>query len=327
MKPDHTIQPAVRLRADQSATGQRLDRWLATRLPDHSRTALQRWIKEGAITVNGLQARAGQRLAPGDEIIVTLPGEPVTAAPQAEVIPLVILYEDDDILVVDKPAGMVVHPAPGHATGTLVNAVLHHSPDLAGIGGERRPGIVHRLDKDTSGVIVVAKHDQALHYLQRQFKTRQVYKEYLALVEGRLDPVVGQINAAIGRHPTDRKRQIVVAPGARTRSREAATDYQVEAVYTTPLRNDQGMGHFSLVRAHPITGRTHQIRVHLAWRGHPIVGDPIYGLRRQRLPVPRLFLHAARLAFQLPGSKERREFSAPLPPDLQYVLERLARES
>lgn len=325
----HTPQPVVRLHVAEDGQGQRLDRWLAAQFPEHSRSTLQRWIKDGAVAVDGLPARAGRRLMAGEAIAITLPDAPVAADLRAEAIPLEILYEDADILVINKPAGMVVHPAPGHSGGTLVNAVLHHCPDLAGIGGERRPGIVHRLDKDTSGVMAVAKHERALRHLQAQFKARQVQKEYLALVEGRLAPQEGRIAAPLGRHPVDRKRQAVIAAGSAggTRSREAVTDYHVEAVFTAPVHNDQGIGHFSLVRAHPITGRTHQIRVHLAWRGHPIVGDPLYGLRHQRLAAPRLFLHAARLRLRLPGSGELREFQAPLAPDLQTVLDRLLREA
>lgn len=327
--PDHGLRRVVRLRVDEGGHGQRLDRWLAAQLPDHSRSTLQRWIKEGAATVGGHPARAGQRLTAGDDVAIILPDAPVETGLAAEAIPLDIPYEDADILVVNKPAGMVVHPAPGHSEGTLVNAILHHCPDLAGIGGERRPGIVHRLDKDTSGVMVVAKHERALRYLQAQFRTRQVQKEYLALVEGKLTPQEGRISAPLGRHPVDRKRQAVISPTASggTRSREAVTGYRVEAMFAAPLHNDQGIGHFSLVRALPLTGRTHQIRVHLAWRGHPIVGDPIYGLRRQRLAVPRLFLHAARLSLRLPSSGEDREFLAPLAQDLQVVLDRLVRES
>ncbi|RIK39266.1 MAG: RNA pseudouridine synthase [Chloroflexi bacterium] len=327
--PDHTPQPVVRLRVEKDGQGQRLDRWLAAQFPEYSRSALQRWIKDGAVAVDGIPARAGQRLMAGEAIAITLPDAPVAADLRAEAIPLDILYEDADILVINKPAGMVVHPAPGHSAGTLVNAVLHHCPDLAGIGGERRPGIVHRLDKDTSGVMVVAKHERALRHLQAQFKTRQVQKEYLALVEGRLTPQEGRIIAPLGRHPVDRKRQTVIPPSAAggARSREAITGYRVEAVFTAPVHNDRGIGHFSLVRAHPITGRTHQIRVHLAWRGHPIVGDPLYGLRHQRLATPRLFLHAARLCLRLPDSGEMREFQAPLAPDLRIVLDRLVREA
>ncbi|HXF63388.1 MAG TPA: RluA family pseudouridine synthase [Caldilineaceae bacterium] len=308
------------LYAGAEDAGERLDRWLAAHFPDHSRSEIQRWIKEGDVRVNGAPARSSHRLAAGEMVELALPERSVDTGPEAEAIPLAILYEDDDLLVVDKPAGMVVHPAPGHETGTLVNAILHHCPNLPGVGGERRPGIVHRLDKDTSGVMVVAKHDRALRFLQAQFKERAVHKEYIALVEGKLTPQSGRIVAPIGRHPVDRKRQAVLAEVDKARTAE--TEYTVEGVYSAPVSNDQGLALFSLVRAHPITGRTHQIRVHLAWRGHPIVGDPIYGLRRARLRIPRLFLHAARLCLRLPGG-ERREFIAPLPPDLQAVLDAL----
>jgi 23S rRNA pseudouridine1911/1915/1917 synthase len=304
---------------------ERLDRWLARQLPEHSRNVIQRWIKEGSVVVNDQPSRANQRVIPGDRISLELPDALRATELRAEEIPLVVLYEDQDIIVVDKPAGLVVHPAPGHAGGTLVNAILHHVPDLAGIGGEVRPGIVHRLDKDTSGVIVVAKHEAALRHLQAQFKSRKVEKHYIALVEGKIEKEQGRIVAPIGRDPRNRKRQAVIFaenPGA-LKARPATTEYKVLASYTVPLRNDLGRGTFTLVQAHPITGRTHQIRIHFAWLGHPLVGDPIYGLRRQRLPVPRLFLHAARLAFVLPSTGERVEFSAPLPAELQEVVHNL----
>ncbi|MCC6456489.1 MAG: RluA family pseudouridine synthase [Caldilineaceae bacterium] len=308
--------------ASNEAGADRLDRWLARHLPEHSRSVIQRWIKEGSVVVNDQPSRANQRLLPGDRIDLNLPDLPRSTELRAEEIPLAVLYEDQDLIVVDKPAGLVVHPAPGHAGGTLVNAILHHVPDLAGIGGELRPGIVHRLDKDTSGVIVVAKHDAALRHLQAQFKSRKVEKQYIALVEGKIEEEQGRIVAPIGRDPRNRKRQTVILaenPGA-LKARPATTEYKVLAQFTVPLRNAPGRGTFTLVQAHPITGRTHQIRVHFAWLGHPLVGDPIYGLRRQRLPVPRLFLHAARLAFALPSTGERVEFSAPLPAELQQVL-------
>jgi 23S rRNA pseudouridine1911/1915/1917 synthase len=304
------------------AGADRLDRWLAKQLPEHSRNVIQRWIKEGSVVVNDQPARANLRVMPGDRIGLNLPDAPRTTDLTPEAIPLVVLYEDQDLIVVDKPAGLVVHPAPGHAAGTLVNAILHHVPDLAGIGGEVRPGIVHRLDKDTSGVIVVAKHEAALRYLQAQFKSRKVEKHYIALVEGKIEEEQGRIVAPIGRDPRNRKRQAVMFaenPGA-LKARPATTEFKVLALYTVPLRNDLGRGTFTLVQAHPITGRTHQIRIHFAWLGHPLVGDPIYGLRRQRLSAPRLFLHAARLAFTLPSTGERVEFSAPLPVELQQVL-------
>ena len=311
--------------SDGEAGADRLDRWLAAQLPEHSRSVIQRWIKEGTVQVNTRPARANHRLSPGDQINVELVQVPPVTTLEAEAIALTVLYEDQDIIVVNKPAGLVVHPAPGHAGGTLVNAILHHVPDLPGIGGEMRPGIVHRLDKDTSGAIVVAKHEAALRNLQAQFKSRKVEKQYIALVEGKIEDDQGRIIAPIGRDPRDRKRQAVLlaeTAGDLT-ARPATTEYKVLARYAVPLHNDHGRGTFTLVQAHPITGRTHQIRVHFTWLGHPLVGDPIYGLKRQRLPSPRLFLHAARLAFHLPSTGEWVQFNAPLPDELRQVLDRL----
>jgi 23S rRNA pseudouridine1911/1915/1917 synthase len=326
---DSATNDPADIEAGSQGGADRLDRWLAARLPEHSRSTIQRWIKEGAVLVNQRQARANLRLSPGDQIQVTLPDAPRESGLVAESIPLQVIYEDQDLIVINKPAGLVVHPAPGHEGGTLVNAILHHVPDLAGIGGEIRPGIVHRLDKDTSGAIVVAKHEAALRHLQAQFKSRKVEKHYIALVEGKLEEDQGRIVAPIGRDPRNRKRMAVLFaenPGS-IHAREATTEYVTKARYTVPLQNDLGRGTFSLVQAHPITGRTHQIRVHFAWLGHPLVGDPIYGLKRQRLRTPRLFLHAAKLAFRLPSSGEWKEFHAPLPDELQQVLDRLEEAS
>ncbi len=288
--------------------GIRVDKYVAEAVPELSRAAAQRLIDEGRIRVNGAIVKASYRLEPGDTISVEIP-PPVEVSIAPEAIPLDIVYEDADILVVNKPAGMVVHPAFGHAGGTLVNAVLAHCPDLAGVGGELRPGIVHRLDKDTSGLIVVAKGDAALRNLQAQFKGREVQKAYLALVEGHVSPPAGLIDAPIGRDPRARKKMAVVPRGGR----EAQTEYRALEFYDA----------HTLVEAHPLTGRTHQIRIHMAFIGHPIVGDPVYGFRKQRTKAPRLFLHAARLAFRLPSTGEWREFQAPLPDDLAAVLTRL----
>ncbi|MCO5213314.1 MAG: RluA family pseudouridine synthase [Caldilinea sp.] len=307
--------------------GQRLDRWLAEQLPDRSRSEIQRWIKEGLVAVDGQIARASARLEQGQQIELAIPeiAPPADLAPEA--LPLTIVYEDDDLLVVDKPAGMVVHPAPGHSGGTLVNAVLHHCPQIEGVGGERRPGIVHRLDKETSGLIVVAKNDHAHRFLQDQFKDRTVYKEYLALVEGRLTPERGRITAPIGRHPDDRKRQAVLPVDPQTgvsAGRDAITDYNVLGVYAAPGTSSGAPATtFSLVSAELHTGRTHQIRVHFAWYKHPIVGDTVYGLRKQRLKLDRHFLHAHRLRLRLPSTGEAREFVAPLPAELQAILDQL----
>jgi 23S rRNA pseudouridine1911/1915/1917 synthase len=327
-------EPPLRLLVEAADAGQRLDRWLTAQLPDRSRSEVQRWIDHGLVTVGARPGKSGYRLEAGDEITVQPPA-PTPAVPLAATArPLAIVYEDDDLLVIDKPAGLVVHPAPGHQGETLVSAVLHHAPQIAGVGGlpgePARPGIVHRLDKETSGLIVVAKNDRAQRNLQAQFKARTVYKEYLALVEGTVDPPQGRLNAPIGRHPTDRLRQAILPPDPRTgeiRGRPAITDYRTLAYYTSPAPDPAGRANFTLVSAVIHTGRTHQIRVHFAWRKHPVVGDTLYGFRRQRLSIPRQFLHAHRLRFRLPGNGEEREFVAPLPADLQAVLAGLAREA
>jgi 23S rRNA pseudouridine1911/1915/1917 synthase len=285
--------------------GGRLDSWLAAHLTEHSRAEIQRWIGEGRVTVSGRLERASHKLAAGELVVVRVP-EPKAYDVEAEPIPLAILYEDGDLLVIDKPAGMVVHPAAGHWHGTLVNAVLYHCPDLEGVGGVHRPGIVHRLDKDTSGLILVAKNDRAHRELQSQFKGREVEKSYLALVYGLVSPSSGEISAAVGRDVRQRKRMAIM-PGGRA----AVTLYETLGAY----------GKYALLSCHPVTGRTHQIRVHLAHIGHPIVGDMVYGGRR-RPPVPcqRQFLHAHRIRFRLPGTGEKVEFTSPLPVDLQGVL-------
>lgn len=308
--------------------GQRLDVWLATRLPGRSRTEIQRWIRDGAVLADGRVPKPSHRLEAAQQISVTPPAVPLDTPLEAERIPLDVLFENTDILVVDKPAGMVVHPAPGHVGGTLVNAVMHHCPEIEGVGGERRPGIVHRLDKDTSGVIVVAKHDRALRDLQAQFKSRTVEKEYLALLEGRLEQPNGRIAAPIGRHPSARKRQAVYinTDASAVRVREAITDYRTEATYSTSLHEASATGHFTLVRAMPHTGRTHQLRVHFAWLKHPIVGDTLYGYKRQRLHLDRPFLHAHRLRICLPSTHEPIDFVSPLPSQLAYLLEALERD-
>ncbi len=293
-----------------SQGGERLDRWLAAALPDRSRTEIQRWIKEGHVMVDGVLPKASYKVRPGDEITVKVP-PPLPTTAQPEPISLDILYEDDDLLVINKPAGMVVHPAPGrvHRTGTLVNAVLAYVPDLA-VGGEQRPGIVHRLDKDTSGVILVAKNDAALRDLQAQFKARTVEKVYLALVEGELPTARGRIEAPIGRDPRHRQRMAVVSE---QKGRPAVTEFLVRERFSG----------YTLIEARPRTGRTHQIRVHMATIGHPLIGDPVYGHKHQRLYCPRQFLHAYRIEIRLPGRGEWAEFTAPLPADLEEVLQRL----
>ena len=315
--------PPLVLVVSPEDAGERLDRWLAARLPEHSRSQVQRWIRQGRVWVDGTSAKPAHRVEPGETVAVHIP-PPEETALRPEAIPLTILYEDADLLVVDKPPGMVVHPGPGHPRGTLVQAVLHRCPDIQGVGGEKRPGIVHRLDKDTSGLILVAKNDRAHRYLQRQFAERKVHKEYLALVAGRPDPAAGRIVAPIGRHPVHRKRMAVLPRDpvtGQSRGREAITQYETLASYRLP-RARGAAPPFTLVRAVPLTGRTHQIRVHLAWLGHPVVGDSVYGPRRPHLTGPRLFLHAHRLRLRLPSGLER-AFVSPLPRDLRQLLEGL----
>jgi 23S rRNA pseudouridine1911/1915/1917 synthase len=270
--------------------------------------------------VDGRPAKANHALRSGDQVAVEIP-EPVDPTPEPEALPLPIVYQDPDVIVVDKPAGMVVHPAAGHARGTLVNALLHHVPDLSGIGGERRPGIVHRLDRGTSGLMVVAKHDAAHEELARQFHDREVEKEYLALVWGVVQ-AGRRIDAPIGRDPVDRKKMSARA----RRSREAVTRIVGAEHFGTAL---------TLARVAIQTGRTHQIRVHLSTIGHPIVGDAVYGGIHRRVPgdlravahLDRPFLHAARLSFRHPADQRRLEFHSPLPGDLQEVLDDLRQQS
>lgn len=295
--------------------GERLDRYLAGAMPGLSRSQAQRLIEGGRVQVVGRQAKANLALKDGDQVSVELPS-PVPTSAQPEDIPVPVLYEDTDLLVVNKPAGMVVHPAAGHSSGTLVNALLHHVDDLSGIGGELRPGIVHRLDKGTSGVMVVAKHDAAHESLARQFADREVEKEYVALVWG-LVQAGRRIDLPIGRDPNDRQKM-----SARSRRARSAV---------TRITRAQHLRGVTLCQVAIATGRTHQIRVHLSAIGHPIVGDATYGGVKARVPqdlrpllrLERPFLHAARLAFTHPTDGRSMSFEAPLPDDLQQVLDQL----
>jgi 23S rRNA pseudouridine1911/1915/1917 synthase len=302
-----------------AAGGDRLDKWLVSQLPGRSRSEIQRWIEAGLVAAGSKPLKASYQVAAGAEITVMVPAL-VDVAIEPEPIPLDILYQDADLLVINKPAGMVVHPAAGNRHGTLVNAVLYHCPDLEGVGGANRPGIVHRLDKDTSGVILVAKNDAAHRALQAQFQARLVRKTYWALVYGLLSPAQGEIVAPIGRDPRDRKRMAVTQSG----SRPAATRYETLASYRLPATGER----LSWLACHPLTGRTHQLRVHLAYVKHPIVGDEVYGTRRKTaIRCPRQFLHAERISFRLPSTGEEVEFSAPLAEDLHSVLEMLIAKS
>lgn len=283
----------------------RLDKYVCAQVPKLSRTKVQKLIAEGNITVNGQPAKPGLRLNLGDKIDISIPPtQPSTLKPEA--IPIKIIYEDDDLLAVDKPAGLTVHPAPGHPAHTLVNAILAHFPHLADIGDSLRPGVVHRLDKDTSGVMLVAKNSAAQANLARQFKSHSVTKDYLALVRGKLEPENGIIEADIGRDSRNRKKMAVVAQG-----REARTEYRVVRY----------IGGYTLLEVMPETGRTHQIRVHLAAIGFPVVGDKVYGVKAPFLS--RQFLHASRLGFKLPSTGEYVEFESKLPPDLEQALEEI----
>ncbi len=294
------------LTVGEAEGGERLDKFVAARLPELSRSFAQQLIEEGQIRVDGRARKANYHVRQGEKVSVLLP-PPQPAVARAEDIPLTIVFEDKDLLVVDKPAGMVVHPAAGHEGGTLVNAVLGHAPDLV-VGNAERPGIVHRLDRDTSGLIVIAKNDKALKNLQAQFASRTVHKTYLALVDGRVQVQQGRIEAPLGRDPHDRKRFSVKAAGV---AREAVTVFRVA----------QRLRDHTLLLVEPQTGRTHQIRVHLAFIHHPVVGDEMYGRsRKNALGLERQFLHAWRLAFMHPGTEQPLEFIAPLPADLRAAL-------
>ncbi|MBP1635750.1 MAG: rluD 3 [Acidobacteria bacterium] len=303
------------LTVEAGDAGLRLDVYLAGLLPAHSRSQVQRLIKDGKVIVQGGAAKPNQPVKPGQVVVVEVP-EPVAAMPRAQDLALPILYQDEDILVIDKPAGMVVHPGAGHQEGTLVNALLFHADDLSGIGGEERPGIVHRLDRGTSGLMVVAKNDLAHRELARQFELREVEKEYVALVWGEVH-AGRRIDLPIGRDPVHREKMSTRA----RRARSAVTR-------VTAARDLRGA---TLLHVAIATGRTHQIRVHLSAIGHPIVGDRAYGGVRRHMaaalrPVERLqrpFLHAGRLAFAHPRDGRRLEFEASLPADLQAVLDEI----
>lgn len=289
--------------------GERLDIFIARLLPELTRSRVRKLIDAGCVAVDGRRAtKAGLALETGARVRVSIPPNEASI-PEAESIPLRIVYEDGDLLVVDKPAGLAVHPSPGHERHTLVNAVLAHGKELSGAGGVGRPGIVHRLDKDTSGLIIVAKNDETHLALAKQLKEREVEKTYVALVEGVPAQAEGVIDAPLGRHPVHRKRQAVVTGG-----REARTHYRV-------VREIDG---YALLEVRPETGRTHQVRVHLAAIGHPVVGDVLYG-RRGATPVARQFLHAAKLSFRHPRTGERLDLEAPLADDLERALAGLER--
>ncbi|MDX1675367.1 MAG: RluA family pseudouridine synthase [Longimicrobiales bacterium] len=300
-----------RLEVESAGDGERLDAWVADRLDDLSRSRAAQLIAEGRIRLNGEPAKKSERLEAGDVVEVEVP-EPEPSGVEPEAIPLELVYEDDALAVVNKPAGLVVHPAPGHRTGTMVNALLHHLDDLSGIGGVKRPGIVHRLDKDTSGLLIVAKHDQAHRRLSAALKRRAIHRIYLAASWGHLDEDRVTVDAPVGRSHRNRKRMAVVEDGRRA---------------VTHFRRLERWVAADLLEAELESGRTHQIRVHLTHIGHPVIGDELYGAggakgisgpghvwaRELERKVPRQFLHAHRLVFDHPVSGDRMAFEAPLP--------------
>jgi len=298
------------LRVNPEDAGKRLDLFLTEKIPELTRSRIKRLVSEGLIEIKGVgQLKASRKVKGGEEVRITVPPpEEISLAP--EEVPFEILYEDKDLAVIAKPPGVVVHPGAGHLKGTLVHGLLKRLSGLSGIGGELRPGIVHRLDKDTSGLMVVAKTDQAHLRLTEAFKSREVEKWYLALVHGVPELRAGKIEVPIGRHPKHRKKMLAGAP----RGRLAETFYRVREAFRKA----------ALLEVRPFTGRTHQIRVHLSYIGHPIVGDPLYGGRRPQGPqAKRQMLHAWRLSFKHPLSGEKLAFESPLPSDFEKLLAEL----
>jgi 23S rRNA pseudouridine1911/1915/1917 synthase len=308
-----SLSPPLSLTVDQPAP--RLDRWLADQIPDLSRSRLQKLIEQGHVSCNDQPClNKKTALNVGDRLTVTIPPtEPLTLTPEA--IPLDILYEDEVLIIINKPAGMVVHPAPGHDRGTLVHALLHHCQDLAGIGGIERPGIVHRLDKDTSGAIVVAKTDHALQHLQQQIKTKTAQRLYHGIVYGAPQAEHGTVDAPIGRHPAGLKKMAIADL---ERGRSAVTHWQVL----------ERLGNYTLLRFQLTTGRTHQIRVHLTHIGHPLLGDPLYGPgRAMGVNLTGQALHAYRLGLVHPVSGKPIEAIAPRPAQFETLLNVLRRRA
>jgi 23S rRNA pseudouridine1911/1915/1917 synthase len=292
----------------EAERGTRLDVFLADKLEGLSRAQVRKVIDAGGVRVGSFRRKAGYKLKPGDRIHVEyeIPEPEGALIPQN--IPLKIIFMDADVIVIDKPPHLVVHPGPGHPSGTLVNALVYHFPEIALVGNEHRPGIVHRLDQDTSGVMVVAHSPKAFTSLQDQFKSRVVWKTYLALAWGRMSDTGGKLSWPLGRHPKEGSRISI-----RTRSpKKAETFFQVQRAFKDT----------TLLEVKPVTGRTHQIRVHLAAAGHPVVGDPVYGRKREPREFPRIFLHAHTLSFLHPSTDERLTFASPLPPDLEEVITR-----
>jgi 23S rRNA pseudouridine1911/1915/1917 synthase len=305
VRPMNEEDTRIVWQADQSAEGERIDKAVTALDDDWSRSVVQDWIKEGRVTVNGRTVKANYRLETGDEVIVSVP--PVEdLAVEPEPIPLDVRYEDEDVIVVNKPRGMVVHPAPGNTSGTLVNALLAHCRDLSGIGGVARPGIVHRIDKDTSGLLMVAKNDMAHQSLTAQLKTHSVDRIYQAIVHGNIPHYRGTVDAPIGRDPHDRKKMAINHKNGKT----AVTHFVVLEHWAQA----------SLIECKLETGRTHQIRVHMASIGHPLIGDPVYGPKKNRYPIQGQALHAKVLGFDHPRTGKRIRLEAELPEDMEKLI-------
>ena len=289
----------------------RLDVYLTDKFPQHSRSRIQKWISSGAVVVNEkATTKTGFMLETGDSIVVTAP-EPQPTQIVAENIQLDVIFENEDLLVINKPAGMVVHPGAGHTTGTVVNAALAHSPEMEGIGGEGRPGIVHRLDKDTSGILLLAKNDITHRWLQEQFKAREIHKVYVALVDGKPPTPEGIIDASIARDPSHRKQMAIVR---NDRGRVSSSRYLTLKEFSN----------HTLLEVHPVTGRTHQIRLHLSFIGCPITGDKVYGHKKNSIDIDRHFLHALKISLKFPNNMETVTFEAPLPAYLSQILDNLS---
>ncbi len=297
------------------SAGDRIDKVLRQLHPEISRSQWQRLVRDKDVTINGQPIRANHKVAGGEIITAVLP-PPVPSDIEPQNIPLDILYEDDDLMAINKPPNLVMHPAVGHWDNTLANAIIYHRPNVLNVGGERRPGMVHRLDKNTSGVVLVAKNDYAHNFIVNQFKKREIKKVYKALVDGLLKPEKALVDAPLGRDPENRKRMTVIEPGRNAMSQASQTSYEATEYFKQ----------HTFVTCYPITGRTHQIRVHLAYVGYPIVGDYVYGRTKFTIPIDRHYLHAAQISFHRPSDNQFITIESPLTPQLQTILDTLRAE-
>jgi 23S rRNA pseudouridine1911/1915/1917 synthase len=300
-----------RMTVETEEAGQRIDKWLSDQMEDVSRSQIQQWIKEGRVKIAESVIKSNYKVADQDEVVVSIPA-PVEMNIQAEAIPLNIVFEDEDVVVINKPRGLVVHPAPGHYSGTLVNGLLAHCKDLSGINGVLRPGIVHRIDKDTSGLIMVAKNDKAHVSLAKQLKDHTVTRKYVGLVHGNISHDQGTVDAPVGRDPHDRQAMTVTAKN----SKPAVTHFVVL----------QRLGNYTLVEYKLETGRTHQIRVHMKFIGHPLVGDPKYG-HTDSVPIEGQALHAQVLGFVHPSTQKYIEFETHIPEDMKQLMDWISKRT